>query len=84
MIRFSGLFTLIPATLLLTISFFVKFALTKVEKPGLRKFGKFVAALLWLSAGLILLVGIYILVTGHHPLFDMVNEACSKYCPLHR
>lgn len=82
MIRLTGIFTLIPATVLLTISFFVLLALTQVESPGLKKLGKLVAVLLWVSAGLVLLAGIYILATGHHPLIDIVNEVC-KSCPLH-
>ncbi|MFH0802263.1 MAG: hypothetical protein V2A78_07745 [bacterium] len=81
MFRFFGLFTLIPATVLLTISFFVLFTRTRVDSPGLKKFGMLAATLLWVSAGLILLAGLYILVTGHHPLFNMMNET-SKLCPL--
>jgi len=81
MFRFFGLFTIIPATVLLTISFFVLFARTRVESPGLKKFGMLAAALLWVSAGLVLLVGLYILATGHHPLLNMMNDT-SKFCPL--
>jgi len=82
MIRFTGLFAIIPATVLLTISFFVLFTLTKVENTGLKKFGKCVAVLLWIAAGLIVLGGLFILVTGHHPMIEMMKEAC-KNCPLH-
>lgn len=79
MIRLSGIFTIIPATILLTISFFVLFAVTKIESIVLKNFGKVVAALLWISAGLFLLMGCYILVTGHHPIIDIMTEWRSSF-----
>ncbi len=78
MIRFMGFFTIIPASVLLAISFFVLFALIKIESPPLKNLGRIVAVLLWISAALLLLMGLYILVTGHHPVIDIVSEACKS------
>ena len=83
MIRLTGIFTVIPATMFLTVSFFVLFAASKTDNAGIMKFGRSVAVLLWISAGLVLLVGLYILITGHHPLIAILTEVC-KSCPLHR
>lgn len=83
MIRFTGLFTIIPATILLTISFFVLLAAGRTDAAGLKKFGKIVAILLWISAGLVLLMGLYIIMTGQHPLISIINEVC-KSCQMHQ
>jgi len=66
--RLIGLFALIPATVLLTISFFVLFSLRKLEKEGLKAFGYVVAAFLWISALLVFSAGIYTLSTGRCPI----------------
>lgn len=52
-------FSLIPATILVTISFFVLVSLQKVVSRKLKLFGAVVAVLLWLSALLILSSGMY-------------------------
>ncbi len=79
MIRLSGILTIIPATVFLTVSFFVLFTVTKAESLNLKKFGKLIAVLLWISAGLFLLMGCYILVTGHHPIIDIMTEWRSSF-----
>ncbi|MFA4889608.1 MAG: hypothetical protein WC628_08575 [Candidatus Omnitrophota bacterium] len=66
--RLIGLFALIPATVLLTISFFVLFSLRKLEIQGLKAFGYVLAALLWVSAILVFSSGIYTLSTGRCPM----------------
>ncbi len=71
MIRFLGLFSIIPTTILLTISFFVIFTLNKVNSKQLRNFGMAIVVLLWISAGLIFCLGIYTIVTGEHPMMKM-------------
>lgn len=52
-----GFFALIPATLLVTISFFVLFATKKMETAGLKTFGIIVAVLLWISAAMVFVTG---------------------------
>jgi hypothetical protein len=79
MLRVTGIFTLIPATLLLTLSFFVLFAADKAARERVRTFGRCVAGLLCASAALVLGMGLYILVTGHHPLVAIV-AAVAKAC----
>ncbi|MDD4980191.1 MAG: hypothetical protein PHC54_02810 [Candidatus Omnitrophica bacterium] len=74
MARVGGLFTFIPATLLLTLSFFVLYALRKTDTQGLKSFGYIIAALLWLSALLVFSAGIYTLATGRRPMKCMMQE----------
>lgn len=50
MLNFSSLIAIVPASVLLTISFFVLFALRKVEEKALRAFGYVVAGLLCFAA----------------------------------
>ncbi|MDD5196635.1 MAG: hypothetical protein WC937_00950 [Candidatus Omnitrophota bacterium] len=52
-------FALIPATVLLTISFFVLISLQKMGSGRLKLFGVVVVILLWLSALLVFSSGIY-------------------------
>lgn len=72
--RLMGFFAIIPVSFLLTISFFVQFASSKTEIPMLKKFGSLVTILLWISAGLMVLGGIYVLITGHHPAEAWIHQ----------
>jgi hypothetical protein len=72
--RLVGLFTIIPATLLLTISFFVLFLLRKIETEGLKAFGYVITTLLWVGAVLVLSAGVYIISTGRHPMMEMMQQ----------
>jgi hypothetical protein len=71
MLRFLGLFSIIPVTILLTVSFFVLFVLNKITSKTLRGFGVAIVILLWLSASLVLSLGIYTVATGQHPMMQM-------------
>lgn len=73
-IRSLGLFTIIPAALLLALSFFVLFANRKVESQGLKAFGYVIVVLLWIAAALVFSVGIYIIATGQHPMAQMIQQ----------
>jgi hypothetical protein len=73
-LRLVGLFTIIPATMLLTVSFFVLFALRKIETQGLKAFGYVIASLLWVGALLFFSAGVYTLSTGRPPLVCMMQE----------
>jgi len=68
--RIMGLCSIIPISILLTVSFFVLFAVQKTEMQGLKKFGRIIAVLLWISSTMIFTMGIFVLSTGHHPLFS--------------
>ena len=73
-LRLIGVFAIVPTTILLTISFFVLFALRKVEQQGLKAFGYVIAVLLWISAALIFGAGLYTITTGQHPMMPMMQE----------
>ena len=62
--KLMGLFAVIPATVLLTISFFVLFTISKVEKRKLKVFGYTIVALLWLVAFSVFSTGIYMAFSG--------------------
>jgi len=74
MFRLAGLFAIIPATVLLTISFFVLFALRKTETQGLKAFGYVTAALLWVGVLLVLSLGLYTIATGRYPMLCPMKE----------
>ena len=75
--RFIGLFAIVPATVLLTISFFVLFASRKLEAGSLKIFGYVIAALLWLGTALFLSAGTYSILTGR-PSACMMMEQMMK------
>ncbi|MBF0522578.1 MAG: hypothetical protein HQL24_05925 [Candidatus Omnitrophica bacterium] len=83
--RLIGLFAIVPISVLLTISFFVLFAVRKVEIHGLKAFGYVVSALLWMAALLLFSGGIYMLSTGHHPMSGMMKEMMgSSKCEMRK
>ena len=76
--RFIGMLAILPATIILTTSFFVLVITRKTEGQGLKAFGYVVAALLWICALLVFSVGIYVLSTGRHPMIRMMEDMkCS-------
>ncbi len=74
MFRLIGLFAIVQATLLLTVSFFVLFAIRKIEARGLKVFGYVITALLWLAALLLFSAGIYKVTTGRPAMGCMMQE----------
>jgi len=72
--RLLGLFAIIPISLLLTVSFFVLIAVCKTENKGLKAFGYVIAALLWLAVILAFSAGLYVIITGKHPLMEMMQH----------
>jgi hypothetical protein len=72
--RLMGLCAIIPTTLVLTVSFFVLFALREVKSNVLKAFGYVVAALLWVSALLIFSSGVFTLATGKCPMQKMMTQ----------
>lgn|SRR3990167_9401851 len=73
--RLMGLFALIPATILLAVSFFVLFAIRRLEAAGLKAFGYVIAALLWAGALMVFSLGIYTVSTGRHPMMPCMMAA---------
>ena len=78
--RLMGLGAIVPTTLVLTLSFFVLFALREVKSNVLKAFGYVVAALLWLSALLIFSSGIYTMATGRCPMQKMMMQKQEMAC----
>jgi hypothetical protein len=72
------LVTLIPPTVLLTISFFVLVVLRKVENKNLKAFGRCVVLLLWVAASTIFLSGIYVISKGSCPLNSTKSHAYGE------
>ena len=71
-IRLLGLFAVIPISLLLTVSFFVLIAVCKLENKALKAFGYVIATLLWVAVIVAFSVGLYVVITGKHPLIEMI------------
>ncbi|MDD5491575.1 MAG: hypothetical protein PHV60_02705 [bacterium] len=76
--RLLGIYTIIPATIFLTISYLVMLTLGKVETKGLRILGNFVVFLLWVCALVIFLSGVYAMVTGRHPMVMIIHQAIKN------
>jgi len=72
--KLLGLFAIIPASLLLTVSFFVLFTISKEKSEGLKAFGYIVAVLLWVATAIVVSAGIYMIITGKHPMMQMMQQ----------
>ena len=78
MVRFLGLFTIIPVALLLTVSFFVLVVMRKIEEQSLKTFAQVIAVLLWIGAALVFSMGVYIVYTGQHPMMVMMRQMMQQ------
>ena len=78
--RLIGVFALIPASVLLTLSFFVLFAVRKVTEKWLKLFGYIAAGLLWVAVSLILSSGVYTLATGRCPMMRTMQGMMKNQC----
>ncbi|MEE9572850.1 MAG: hypothetical protein V3W20_07380 [Candidatus Neomarinimicrobiota bacterium] len=65
-------FSLFPATVFLTIGFFVLFASTKAEGTT-KKFGKILAIWLFILATFPIIMGAYMTISGLCPFEDMLK-----------
>lgn len=59
MFKMMGLIVLVPASVLLALSFFVLLVLSKMEKGRLRLFGYAVVAVLWIVSASLFSAGFY-------------------------
>ena len=71
--RMIGMMSIVPTTILLTVSFFVLFAAGKADGKGLKNFGLVVAILLWICAALVLSSGFYMASSGKHLLTSRMS-----------
>ena len=74
--RIMGLLVMIPASMLLTASFFVLFAIERAKEKDLKMLGKIVAAVLLVVSCLIFSKGLYIVITGENPVIKAMKEVC--------
>ncbi len=72
-LKLMELMAIIPATMLLAVSFFILLSLRKVEEKNLKTFGIVIAVLLWISAALIFSSGVYKMATGR-PMMPMKHH----------
>lgn len=70
--RYASLLALVPVAVLLTTSFFVLFAVRKIDTQGLKAFGYAVATLLWLAAAAVFSLGVLSYTRGA-PLCPMMQ-----------
>ena len=78
---FLGIFSVVYAAILMTISFFVIFSLRKTDSKGLKVFGYVVAAFLWVATVVVLLTGLCSLKGEKHFKRDYRMKA-SKKCSM--
>jgi len=81
--RIGGLFSVVPAAVLLSVSFFVLFTVRKCDSKKLKVFGYIVAGFLWLACALILLSGIYNVLRAPQYMqgnrqYRMGSKSCGK------
>jgi len=60
-LRVFGIFSVVPATMLITASFFVMFTISKIKKSSLRIFGMVAVALLLIAACIVFSTGLSII-----------------------
>lgn len=75
-LNYLGMLSVVPATGLLTISFFVLVVVNMIKKETLKSFGRIIAMLLWVSAAIVFSIGMYIISTDNCPMTRML-ERCG-------
>lgn len=63
----------IPATIFLTISYFVLLTLEKSESTGIKIFGKIITVLLWCIAAMVIILGFYVTIAGKCPIDKLLT-----------
>jgi len=61
---YLGILPFFQAIMLLAFSFFVLFAASKTESKNLKSFGRIIAASFWVIACAVIIISIYLNVTG--------------------
>ena len=73
-----GMYMLVPATMMLTVSYFVMAVNSKIEKKGLKSFGSFIVVLLFICALLALIFGTLILLMGKPPIVQSIRAVIES------
>jgi len=77
-LKFISIFWVVPAMMMVTVSFFVLVIAHKLDAKNLKTFGYIIAVLLWLSAALVLCKGRHHMMAMH----DMMKEGSQAQCPM--
>jgi hypothetical protein len=80
--RLLGLVAIIPASLLLTVSFFVLLTIGREKTKGLKAFGYVVVDLLWVATAIVISCGVYMIITGKHPMIQMMQQMMPMKHPM--
>ena len=77
-VKLSHLMAVVPLAVLLTMSFFVLFALRKIEEKFLKNFGYVVVGFLWLSTLVVFSNAIYKVAQGSVVMKEMIKPKMMK------
>ena len=80
MLRLSYLMAIVPISVLLTVSFFVLFALRKIEEKALKGFGYVVVGFLWLAALVVFSGAVYKMAQGPASMKGMMQQKMKMDC----
>ena len=80
MLRLSHLMAIVPIAALLTASFFVLFALRKIEEKALKAFGYVVVGFLWLAALVVFSSAVYKIAQGSVGMKGMMQQKMKMDC----
>jgi hypothetical protein len=79
---FAFLLTIVPVSLLLTLSFFVLLSVKKAETKGLKSFGYVVAGILWAAVLVILLGGVCRIASAAYPARCRMRKMMMQSMPM--
>ena len=77
--KLFGAFAIIPASLLVALSFFVLVVGQKMAVKKVKTLGYIAAVMLWMGAFVFLTAGVYTMVTGKHPLLSMAGQVMKMH-----
>lgn len=78
-----GLSGLIPATVFLTVSFFILVIARKLESQGLKIFGHMIVVLLWITSALVFVAGVIRFDPRHYMQQIMCNKNVNPIMQSH-
>ena len=79
-LRLGYLMAIVPISMLLTVSFFVLFALSKIEEKALKAFGYVVVGFLWLATLVVFSGAVYKMAQGPRPMKSMMQQKMKMEC----
>lgn len=79
----SGLFPVVKALLMLIVSFFVLFAVSRTESKRLKQFGRILAVTLCIIAAYLIIIALYLSVTGKSLSYKSMPYRYMPYKRMH-